>query len=141
MGYMTDGLTFNTLRRGNLARLPLFKNRKGEPAHTKPDGSDWSHAEWLGAVLGELGEYANLKKKVQRGDLSMAEALPMLGDELADVIVYLDLLAAQLGIDLGEVVMSKWNRTSARIGVPLYIDAEDYHYSDGRAGPTSRSVK
>jgi hypothetical protein len=28
MGYMTDGLTFNTLRQANLKRLPLFKNKK-----------------------------------------------------------------------------------------------------------------
>jgi hypothetical protein len=41
-----------------MKRLPLFKDAKGRPAHTKEDGSDWSHAEWLQAVVGELGEYA-----------------------------------------------------------------------------------
>lgn len=33
MGYLTDGLTFNNLRGANLARLPLFKNAKGERSH------------------------------------------------------------------------------------------------------------
>ena len=112
-----------------MKRLPLFKNAKGEPAHSEPDGSDWSPAEWLQAVVGELGEYANLRKKVERGDLSIKEAHPMLADELADTVIYLDILAAQLGIDLGKAIMSKWNRTSERVGAPLYIDEEDWHFS------------
>lgn len=141
MGYMTNGLTFNTLRQANIKRLPLFKNAKGEPAHSKPDGSDWSHAEWLQALTGELGEYANLRKKVLRGDLTMKEALPALADELADVAIYLDILAFQLGIDLGESVMSKWNRTSEKVGVPLYIDAEDWHYDPKEPMPMPRKKK
>ena len=64
MGYMTDGLTFNALRGANRARLPQFKNGKGEPAHSKPDGSDWCLAQWCNAVTGELGEAANLIKKI-----------------------------------------------------------------------------
>ena len=47
----------------------------------------------------------------------------MLADELADVVIYLDILAAQLGIDLGDAVMKKWNKTSEKVGAPLYIDA------------------
>lgn len=66
MSYLTDGLTFNTLRGANLARLPQFKNAKGEPAHSQPDGSDWVLAQWCNAVTGELGEAANIIKKVDR---------------------------------------------------------------------------
>lgn len=128
MGYMTDGLTFRTLREANMKRLPLFKNAKGKKAHSKDDGSDWSPASWLQAAVGELGEYANLRKKVERGDLTLEEAKSDLGDELADVVIYLDILAAQLGIDLGNAVMNKWNKTSKKVGVPLYIDAEDWHW-------------
>lgn len=128
MGYGTDGLTFNTLRRANLKRLPLFKDAKGRKCHSEEDGSDWSPASWLQAVVGELGEYANLRKKVERGDLTPEEAKPMLAKELADVVIYLDILAAQLGIDLGESVMDKWNETSKKVGAPLYIDAEDWHF-------------
>jgi len=128
MGYMTDGLTFNTLRRGNIKRLPMFKNKHGEPAHSKEDGSDWSDSDWLQAVVGEIGEYANLRKKLQRGDMTAEEAKPLLADELADVVIYLDILAYRLGIDLGSSVMRKWNKTSEKVGVPLYLDAEDWHY-------------
>lgn len=128
MGYGTNGLTFNTLRSANLKRLPMFRDAKGRTCHSKKDGSDWSPAQWLQAVTGELGEYANLRKKVERGDLTIEEARPLLADELADVVIYLDILAAQLNVNLGEAVMEKWNRTSRKVGAPLYIDAEDWHY-------------
>ena len=128
MGYNTDGLTFNTLREGNIARLPLFKNSKGEIAHSKTDGSDWSRAEWLEAVVGELGEYANESKKYRRGDLNAAEFKTKATKELADVVIYIDILAMQLGIDLGQAVMEKWNEVSRRVGVNIYIDETGWHY-------------
>lgn len=129
MGYMTNGLTFNTLRAANLKRLPMFRDAKGRACHSKPDGSDWPPASWLQAVVGELGEYANLRKKVERGDMTIDEARPLLADELADVVIYLDILASQLDVNLGEAVMSKWNRTSGKVDAPIYIDAEDWHYT------------
>jgi hypothetical protein len=55
---MADTLTFAELRTANMARLPQFKNAKGEPAHSKPDGSDWLLSAWCNATLGELGEAA-----------------------------------------------------------------------------------
>ncbi len=127
MGYMTDGLTFNTLRGANVARLPTFKNRKGQLAHAKADGSDWSPAQWLQATVGELGEYANIRKKFERGDLTEAEFMREAANELADVQIYLDLLAFRLGIDLGRATMDKFNEVSERIGSPIRIDADDWH--------------
>jgi len=129
MGYGTNGLTFKTLREGNIKRLPLFKRKDGKPAHMRVDGSDWSPASWLQAVIGELGEYANLRKKVERGDFTMAQARKKLGSELADVVIYLDLLATRLGIDLGQCVMDTWNAKAEQLGIPMRIDAEDWHYT------------
>ncbi len=40
-------LTFDNLRNASIARLPQFKNYKGELVHTKPNASDWSPAVWL----------------------------------------------------------------------------------------------
>lgn len=134
MGYGTNGLTFNTLRQANIKRLPLFRDAKGRTCHTGT-GEDWSPAQWLQAVTGELGEYANLRKKVERGDFTLEEKREDLGRELADVVIYLDILAYQLGIDLGQAVMSKWNETSEKVGAPLYIDAEDWHFT--KKVPTS----
>lgn len=114
--YPADRVRFADLREANRRRLPQFKDAHGRSAHTEPDGSDWSDAEWLQAVVGELGEYANVRKKLLRGDYTREQALPMMRDELADVVCYLDILASRLGIDLGEAVRDKFNRVSERVG-------------------------
>lgn len=51
-------------------------------------------------LIGEAGEVANLVKKVKRGDASWMEMTPRLGDEMADVLIYLCDLAEVLGVDL-----------------------------------------
>jgi NTP pyrophosphatase (non-canonical NTP hydrolase) len=127
MGYGTNGLTFNTLRGANTARLPEFKNAKGQKAHSKDDGSDWSPGEWVCAVTGELGELANIIKKVKRGDMSLEEARPSIAKELADVVTYLDILAMQLDVDLGQAVIDKFNEVSKRVKSSIWIDHEDWH--------------
>ncbi len=128
MGYGTDGLTFRTLRDANAKRLPMFRDAHGRICHASEDDA-WTPSQWLQAVVGELGEYANLRKKVERGDFTLAEKRAELADELADVCIYLDLLAQSVGVDLGPAVMSKWNRTSEKVGAPIRIDAEDWHYT------------
>lgn len=131
---MTDGLSFNTLRGANIARLPEFKNKHGEPAHSEPDGSDWSPAQWLQAVVGEVGEYANLRKKFERGDISEVEFKFESAKELADIQIYLDILAFRLGINLGEAVKAKFNEVSRRVGSKVFIgDDGDWHRSENSA--------
>src|SRR5678815_1240727 len=110
MGYMTDGLTFNTLRGGNTARLPEFRNGKGELTNC----IDWTLNDWMTACLGELGEAANVLKKVRRGDLTLEEAQPKLTMEFADAVIYLELLAKQAGINLGAAVMETFNNKSIK---------------------------
>lgn len=137
MGYGNDGLKFNALRGANIARLPEFRNSKGEYAHSKPDGSDWTPAQWLQAVVGELGEYANLRKKYERGDLTAGEFELQAGKELADVQTYLDILAQRCldtseaahatGIDLGQVTIDKFNEISIRVGSSVRLAADDWH--------------
>lgn len=127
MEFMTDGLTFNTLRRGSAERLGHFRNNLGEVAHSKMDGSDWSLNDWMVAVTGEIGEAANVLKKVRRGDLTLDEARSMLTQEFADVVIYLDLLSAQAGIDLGEAVMETFNAKSVKVGSRVRLAADDWH--------------
>ena len=131
----TMSLTFDSLRAANLARLPVFKNSKGELAHSKPDGSDWSPAQWLQAVTGELGEYANVRKKFERGDIDEATFQVLAANELADVQTYLDILAFQLGIDLGQATMDKWNRVSEKIGCGLVLHCDRLHQKPTPANP------
>lgn len=121
-------LSFGTLRHANTLRLPQFKNKHGELAHSKPDGSDWSPAQWLQAVMGELGEYANLRKKFERGDITAEEFQAEAADELADVQIYLDILAFQLGIRLDLAVRSKFNRVSERVGSTIFISTKGGDY-------------
>ena len=123
------GLTFDALRGANLARLPQFKNKHGELAHSKPDGSDWTPAQWLQAVVGELGEYANVRKKYERGDLSLAEFQVEAAKELADVQTYLDILAMQVGVDLGRGITDKFNEVSMRVGSTVRISGGDWHHT------------
>jgi NTP pyrophosphatase (non-canonical NTP hydrolase) len=128
MGYLTDGLTFNTLRAANTRRLPTFKNAQGDPAHSEPDGSDWALSAWCNAVLGELGEAANLIKKIERGDFTLEMTREALAKEFADVVTYLDLLAFRAGVDLGRATIDKFNEVSRRVGSPVRIreDGSDY---------------
>lgn len=118
-------LSFNTLREANMKRIPQFRNAKGELAHSEPDGSDWSPAEWLQATVGELGELANMLKKVNRGDYSFEEGREAIAKEFADIAIYLDIFAYQFRIDLGEAVRKKFNEVSNRVSVPVYISTGD----------------
>jgi NTP pyrophosphatase (non-canonical NTP hydrolase) len=119
---MNKTMTFAVLREANLARLPRFRNRQGEIAHPSPDGSDWSLADWIVAVTGELGELANLQKKVRRGDFTLDAARVELGEELADVATYLDILAMRYGVDLGQAVVDKFNEVSRRVDAGVFIE-------------------
>jgi NTP pyrophosphatase (non-canonical NTP hydrolase) len=125
---MSFNPTFDDLKYANIRRLAVFKNKHGEYAHapnevdrSKVDGSDWSPAQWLQAVVGELGEYANLRKKYERGDITSEMFAAEAADELADVVTYLDILATQLGINLGDATVSKFNRVSKRVGCEVFI--------------------
>jgi NTP pyrophosphatase (non-canonical NTP hydrolase) len=122
------GLDLNVLREANLQRLPLFKNKLGQPAHSQPDGSDWSLAEWGNAVGGEVGELQNLCKKVLRGDVTLEEARADIGREIADVLTYLDILAFRAGLNLGTVTIDKWNEVSERVGVDIRLSTNTIYH-------------
>lgn len=140
MGYGTDGLTFNTLRQADINRLPTFKNSQGGRAHKKDDGSDWNPAQWLQALVGEVGEFANLRKKFERGDITFEQYKVEAAKELADVQIYLDLLALRCldhgdyvdphGVNLGKATIDKFNEVSVRVGSEVFIrdDGSDWQY-------------
>jgi NTP pyrophosphatase (non-canonical NTP hydrolase) len=84
---------------------------------------DWSMSDWMTATMGELGEAANIVKKLNRvrddipGNKETSNELgAMLADEIADTFIYLDLLATRCGYSLAEIVRSKFDRTSEKIG-------------------------
>lgn len=89
----------------------------------------WSLSDWMTATVGELGEAANVLKKLNRvrdgirgNDKTPEEMKDMFADELADTFIYLDLLAQAAGIDLPVAIRSKFDRTSYKIG---YVAPDD----------------
>lgn len=109
-------LTFDALRRANCSRCDRWH----------PGGiEDWSLSDWAVAMIGEAGEACNVVKKLNRvrdgitgNTKSEAELRAQLGAELADTLIYLDLLAQRAGIDLGAAVVAKFNAVSERVGFP-----------------------
>lgn len=73
---------------------------------------EWSETDWGCAVAGEVGELCNLLKKRKRGDNIPLKAVM---DEIADTIIYLDLLAARLGVHLSGPIRDKFNEVSKRM--------------------------
>ena len=66
------------------------------------------------ALAGEVGELANVVKKIERGDISYAEALILLEEEAADVFIYLLKLSYQTGIDLEKAFVNKQQANAVR---------------------------
>lgn len=71
--------------------------------------ASWSLDDWMTATGGELGEAMNVAKKLNRvrdGLVGNSEPAAVLrvkfGDELADTVLYTDLMAASEGLPLAE---------------------------------------
>lgn len=113
-----DEMEFKQLERANRERLPHFRNRNGELAHSQANGHDWSVAEWTDAMAGEVGEACNIAKKLIRGDYGPDETagIQALLDEIADVVVYADLVCQRVGGNLDLAVVKKFNEVSDRVG-------------------------
>lgn len=109
-------MNFATLRAANLSRC----------ARWHPRGlNEWSLSDWGVATAGEMGEALNVVKKLNRerdgiagNTLSEDELRRELADEIADVAIYLDIMAASEGIDLAEAIARKFNKTSKKVGFP-----------------------
>jgi len=98
-------LTFSRLREANRARQADFIANGAS--------ADWSTAEWLMALIGEVGELANfMKKDLRDGTHHYLDIMK----ELADIQVYLDLLADSLEVNLELATIDKFNEVSERIG-------------------------
>lgn len=83
------------------------------------DVQEWSSEQWALAAAGEMGEVCNALKKLIRGDLDAT--VKDIAFEIADVIIYLDLLATRLNIDLPSAVKEKFNLVSDKRGSNIKI--------------------
>jgi len=88
----------------------------------------WSTSDWITAITGELGEAANVVKKLNRyrdgvpgNKLSADELRDQLRKEMGDVFVYLDLTCQSLGFSIADAAAEVFNSKSAEIGYPVKL--------------------
>ena len=91
----------------------------------------WSVSDWGVAMGGECGEALNAIKKLRRVEdeipniseperqlSTVAEAIAKIGEEVADTVIYADLLCQRIGLRLEDVVRKKFNETSKKYHLP-----------------------
>lgn len=106
--------------------------------------NNWTPTDWATAMAGECGEACNIVKKMRRigatpeivnahykywTDRNKAlldykeysEYVNKLADEIADTIIYADLLAARMGIDLEQAIRNKFNEVSEKRGSSVFL--------------------
>lgn len=66
------------------------------------------------SLTGEVGETANIIKKIIRGDFTLTEKKNELQEEVADMFIYLLKLSYQMDIDLEEVYFTKMKKNQER---------------------------
>jgi len=104
---------FKSLREANLARQILWGGASQGPLY---------RATELG---GEVGEALNVVKKLERERLGLPgsrSSKEELAAELGDVLICVDLLAAEYGIDAEAAARHKFNATSAKMGFPVRVE-------------------
>lgn len=123
-GKQGGGLNLREFSKANLARC---ESSQGFNHSLK----SWSTSDWLTATVGELGEAANIAKKLNRvrdgvkGNKESPEELRQeFTREIADTFIYLDLLAQSVGVDLSDAVTKTFNEKSVQIGYPNTLEAK-----------------
>lgn len=122
-------LTFETFSEINLSRAKRWH---------QGDIANWSLSDWLMAMAGEAGEACNAGKKFRRIEEQISnmstdpdrqinttdEALDKIAEELADTVIYCDLVAHRIGRSLVGAIIAKFNLVSERYQFPERLDYE-----------------
>lgn len=109
--------------------LAVAHKSRAERWHVGEDGvvDEWSVADWFVAMMGELGEAANVAKKLRRlkGKLKgnkpgedQAALEAKLALEIADFFHYSVLLANAAGVDYWAAIRETFNAKSEEFGFP-----------------------
>lgn len=108
-----DTLDFIKLRLANYKRSLEWTN--GERVSLSFRGNE---------LAGETGEACNELKKLDRERMGWAGSrttIQKIKEELADVVICVDLIAMELGLDLGGAVQEKFNITSDKYGLSVKL--------------------
>jgi len=110
----TKPVFFSNLRKANKARQEEW------------DSENQISLSYRGNELaGEVGEACNIIKKLERERMDIRgsrSTLDELADELADVIICVDLICMHEGIDLEKAVRDKFNATSNKYGLETRLE-------------------
>lgn len=117
----------------SFASLSQINRQRCQRWHPGFPEDSWTGADWSNAMQGEAGEAGNVVKKLRRAELGTQGALDppalalraQLGDEIADTVIYADLLAQFYGLDLALCVARKFNAVSEREGFPERLSVTD----------------
>lgn len=127
-----------------LTRLRQTNEARCARWHPEWPNDNWTAGDWANAMQGEAGEVAqallelalslfaatgkagNVAKKIRRAEEGLVGAndpvpeklVVALANEIADTVIYADLLAAKFGINLGAAIINKFNAVSIREGFP-----------------------
>lgn len=101
------------------------RERCESPEGFKHRLQDWSASDWMTALVGEVGEAANVVKKLNRyrdnvpgNKATIDELRDQLRKELGDTFVYLDLMCQSLGFSIADAAAEVFNAKSDQIGYP-----------------------
>lgn len=119
------GLGLGHLRVANVARSE-------DPKGFDHPLTAWSILEWCGAFAGEVGEAANVAKKilrirkgtrgnVKKDDKDEKKLLKKFAKEIADAVCYADLTLASEGISLSDTIIKVYNDKSKQIGYDFLL--------------------
>lgn len=112
--------------------LDLLASRALDVTQMAATGADF--AQTLQQMLAGLGEYANWRKKLERGDIDAAKFAQVAAPGLAEAAEQLALLSSAesrehaavvsahpSGVDLGGATEDKFNEVSARVGASVFL--------------------
>ena len=114
------------VREPQLTRLRQANVRRCEQIWRPLDG--WAPHEWAFALNVEVGELSQQIFKLREDDdaglhtMQRLDRIEQIAGELGDVLSYLDLLAASLGIDLWQATVHKFNAVSVRKGSNITLE-------------------
>ena len=65
-------------------------------------------------LMGEVGESANIVKKIVRGDFTLKDKKKELSEEVSDIFAYLLKIIYQLDIDIEKIYLEKMKKNEER---------------------------
>jgi len=111
---MSKSLTFKKFSAAVRIRGKIFEEKIFK---TGP----WTESDYGCALGGEVGELQNFIKKRRRINYKGNKYKKECKHEIADVLIYLDTVANSLGFTLEECVIEKFNLTSKKNKINIFL--------------------